>query len=189
VGAYERAVLPTLLLMTFAQFQGLAMWTDASGVVHVASTTEAPRHARALEGGSYSVVDADSRPRVLADGGTREADSAWWQGRFRVAREAVLASRALEQAAREQLAAAEREVCVTAEVEVQVPPTRSRHGRVVVPGRTLRERQTRCARGVAASGSREVLAQRTSEREQAELALRRVEQAALAEHVPLRDWY
>jgi hypothetical protein len=170
-------------MLSLAQFQGLAMWTDASGVVHVASMAEAPRHARPLEGGSYSVVDSDARPRVLADGGTREADSAWWQQRFRSAREAVATSRALEQAAREQLVSAEREVCVTAEAEVKVLASRHR------PARTVSDRQTRCTRGVAASGSREVLAQRTHEREQAELALRQVEQAALSAQVPLRDWY
>jgi hypothetical protein len=178
-----------LLLLSLAQFQGLAMWTDSSGVVHVASSREAPLHARPLEGGSYSVVDADSRPRVLADGGTREADSEWWRGRFRAAREAVASARLLERAAREQLDAASQEVCVTAEATatVRLPARPGHRQQVLTP--TVTDRQTRCTRAQPHPALRELLAQRTADREHAELALRRLEQAAVAERVPLSDWY
>ena len=100
-----------LLLLTLSQF---AMWTDSAGVVHVASPSEAPRGSTALEGGSYSVIDADGRPLVMPDGGARADDSAWWRARFEEARSSLQVSVALETDGAHDLEAARVEVCATA---------------------------------------------------------------------------
>lgn len=197
-----------LLLLTLAQFQGLSLWTDASGVVHVASATQAPKTAVPLEGGNYSVIDNDGRPKVLSDGGSRDDDSAWWHERFAQARQAVVTAQALESEARRDVSEAEREVCVTARAEAVASVVAGRGTRVVVvngvkvvtpvAGPPLRaapveqrvvSESRQCARGQASSALREAAARRRDEREQAELALRRLEQQALLAQVPVRDWY
>jgi len=194
-----------VLLITLSQFQGLSMWTDSSGVVHVAASTQAPRHATSLEGGTYSVIDDDGRPKVMPDGGSREDHSAWWKERFEQARQAVSASRALEAAALREVREAEAEVCATARAEAIASGVAGAGTRVVVANgvtpaqrqglagarveqRTVTETKT-CARGQPPSAMRETLVRRREEREQAEFALRRLEAQGLAEHVPLRDWY
>lgn len=202
--------MPTaLLLLTLAQFSGLSMWTDPEGVVHVAATTQAPQGSRVLEGGSYSVIDGDSRPLVMPDGGARTDDSRWWRSRFQRARQAVETTQALERDARHDLELAQREQCVsaTARAGAQVRVTSPRPALVTVTGpqgtRQVRvgrgtsvlvdehdEQTSRsCQRGVASSAMVTALQARRSEREQAELELRRLEQEALAGRVPVRDWY
>jgi len=203
-----RAMSTFVLLITLSQFQGLSMWTDSSGVVHVAASTQAPRNATSLEGGNYSVIDNDGRPKVMPDGGSREDDSAWWKERFEQARQAVSASRALEAAALRDVSEAEREVCVTARAEavasvvagagtrvvvingvkVVTPAQRQGLAAARVEERTVTETRN-CAHGQPTSAMREAVVRRREEREQAEFALRRLETQALAEHVPLRDWY
>ena len=198
-----------LLLIILTQFDGLSMWTDHRGVVHVVASAQAPVGATPLEGGGYSVIDADGRPPVLADGGTRADDVTWWRARFQHARETVSASQALERAAASDVHDAEQELCVTATAKADAKVSVvSRHPTVVTvassqgartvavgPGASVvveaRDENTarQCQRGSATRTMVEALQQRRAEREQAERALRRLEQDALAEHVPLRDWY
>ncbi|MFZ5441144.1 MAG: hypothetical protein ACOZQL_14135 [Myxococcota bacterium] len=159
-------------------------WTDADGVVHVAAAQEAPASARPLEGGSYSVVDADVRPRVLPDGGTREADSASWRARLQQARGVLESRRLQERAAREQLDAASAEVCVTAEAHLEVPAHRRRRA----GSSRVSSTETRCVRQSPSPALRASWAQRLAEREQAERELRALEQQALAARLPLADW-
>lgn len=181
-----------LLLLALAQFDGLSMWTDAEGVVHVAASTQAPAGATRLQGGSYSVIQGDDRPAVLADGGARSDDARWWKQRFREARRAVQASEALEAAAARDVGEAQQELCVTATAQaharVVLPPRGRRVAPLVVEARDEQTEQ-RCARGAPTTAMVNALQLRRVEREQAERALRRLEQEALAERVPLRDWY
>jgi hypothetical protein len=198
-----------LLLIILSQFDGLSMWTDHQGVVHVVASAEAPVGATPLEGGGYSVIDGDGRPTVLADGGTRTDDVTWWRARFQHARETVSASQALERAAAQDIREAEQELCVSATAKsdakvrvvsaqrtvVSVSSSQGLRNVAVGPGVAVvvedRDENTarQCQRGSAPSAMVLALQQRRSEREQAERALRRLEQEALAEHVPVRDWY
>ena len=168
------------------------MWTDAQGVVHVIASAQAPAGATALTGGSYSVIQGDSRPAVLADGGARNDDEKWWKGRFEEARRALQASEALEAAAARDVTQAQKELCVTATAQararVVLPARGERVAPLVVESRD-EQTQQRCARGEATSAMVNALEQRRVEHQQAERALRRLEQEALAERVPLRDWY
>lgn len=205
----EPAVPSALWLIILTQFNGLSMWTDRQGVVHVVASAQAPAGATVLEGGSYSVIDGDGRPATLADGGARADDSAWWRERFQRAHQAVVASQALEAAAARDVSEAGREWCVrataksTAQVRVSSPRPSvvtvsssqgGRHVRVG-PGTSVvvedRDENTarECRRGAPTSAMVAALQARRAEREQAERALRRLEQEALAEHVPLRDWH
>jgi hypothetical protein len=176
-----------VLLITLAQF---AMWTDAQGVVHVAATTEAPRGATAIEGGSYSVIDGDGRPLVMPDGGARADDAAWWRARFEEARRSLQASVALESAATRDLHAASEQVCATATAKatarVQLPARRQRGPLVVEDHAESTVRN--CQRAQPAASLVLAVEARRSERHKAEQALRQLEQEALAEHVPLREW-
>lgn len=198
-----------LLLIILSQFDGLSMWTDHRGVVHVVASAQAPVGATPLEGGGYSVIDGDGRPAVLGDGGTRADDAAWWKERFQHARETVAASLALERDAAHDVHEAEQERCVTAtakaDVKVRVvsrQPTVVSVGSsqgvrnvAVGPGTAVvvedRDENTtrQCQRGTATSAMVRAVQERRTEREQAERALRRLEQEALAEHVPVRDWH
>jgi hypothetical protein len=199
----------TLLLIILSQFDGLSMWTDQQGVVHVVASAQAPVGATPLEGGGYSVIDGDGRPAVLADGGTRTDDVTWWKDRFQHVRETLAASQALERAAAHDVHEAEQELCVTATAKADAKVSVVSRQRTVVsvnssqglrnvavgPGVAVvvedRDENTarQCQRGSATSAMGSALQQRRTEREQAERALRRLEQEALAEHVPLRDWY
>ncbi len=180
-----------LLLMTLTQIGGFSMWTDAQGVVHVASSQQAPAGAKTMEGGSYSVIDGDGRPLIMPDGGARTDDAAWWRERFAQARRAVHTSQALESAAASDVSAAESEVCATAvaaaHVRVVIPGRRGAVARVVEDRAESSARS--CARGSASSALRSNLLRRRLERELAERSLRRLEQDALSAHVPLREWY
>lgn len=186
--------MPTaLLLFALSQLDGFSMWVDAQGVVRVAATSQAPASATPLEGGSYSVIDGDGRPLVLSDGGVRADDSRWWRGRFEQARVAAQASLALERAAERDIQQAQSEVCVTATAtataRVQViAPSRNREPRVAVAESTAESTERRCEPGKATSAMVTALQLRRTEREQAERALRRLEQEAMAARVPLRDW-
>lgn len=181
------------MLITLCQFDGYSMWTDAQGVVHVTATGQAPAGATKLEGGSYSVIDGDGRPLVLPDGGARSDDSRWWRGRFEQARAAAEASQALERAAEHDIQQAQSQVCVTATAKATarvwwVDPSRSRQGRVAVAENTAESTERRCEPGRATSAMVTASQLRRAEREQAERALRKLEQEAMAEHVPLRVW-
>jgi hypothetical protein len=198
-----------LLLIILSQFDGLSMWTDHQGVVHVVASAQAPVGATPLEGGGYSVIDNDGRPQVLADGGTRTDDVAWWRSRFQHARETLSAALALERAAAHDVHEAEQELCVTATAKagakvsvisrrptvVTVGSSQGTRNVAVGPGVAVvvedhdENTERQCQRGSATSAMVSELQQRRGEREQAERALRRLEQEALAEHVPLRDWY
>lgn len=180
----------TLLLMTLAQLDGLSMWTDAQGVVHVASSQQAPAGAKAMEGGSYSVVDGDGRPLIMPDGGARADDAAWWRERFAQARLAVQTSQALESAAASDIRAADHEVCATATAaaEVRVVIPRRRGGVAQVVEQRAESTSRACSRGSVSGALRGAVQTRRLEREQAERALQRLEQEALAGHVPLREW-
>ncbi len=177
-----------LALLALAQF---AMWTDPSGVVHVASTTEAPRGATALEGGSYSVIDGDGRPLVMPDGGARADDSAWWRARFEEARSALQASVALEAAGAHDIAAARVEICATATAKATSRVQVFAHGKrdPVVVENLAETTVQNCQRGQPAPAMILAVETRRAERQQAERALRPLEQEALAKHVPLRDWH
>ncbi len=198
--------MPTaLLLLTLAQFQDLALWTDSGGVVHVATAAQAPKGSTALEGGGYSVIDGDGRPAVMKDGGSRADDESWWHAQFQQAREAVLVSKTLETAAGRDVSDAERALCVTAKTEatsrllVRTTGTATvlGQGSAVVVDRfhpALVEQRatsesTACTTGRASTGLRVALESRRQEREAAELRLRRLEQQAIAERIPLRAWY
>lgn len=181
-------VLSALLLIALAQgFDGLSMWTDARGVVHVVASHQAPPGATVLEGRGYSVIDGDGRAEVLTDGGSRTSDSAWWRARFEQARLAVQASQALEGAAQRDVQEAEREVCVTATAKASARVVSRRRGRVIAEAHDEQTAQ-QCRRGTATGAMATALQVRRGEREQAERALRRLEQEAVAERVPLRDW-
>lgn len=210
LGPERTGAVPTaLVLIILTQFNGLSMWTDHQGVVHVVASAQAPAGATVLEGGSYSVIDGDGRPPIMPDGGARADDSAWWRARFQQARQAVAASRALESAAERDLHEAGQELCVsaTATSVAQVRVTSPRPSVVSVssaqgarnvavgPGTAVvvedRRENTaqQCRRGTPTSALVSALQARRSEREQAERALRRLEQDALAERIPVRDWY
>lgn len=177
--------------MILAQLDGLAMWTDSQGVVHVAASQQAPAGAKALEGGSYSVIDGDGRPLIMTDGGARADDSAWWQERFAKARLAVQTSEALESAAASDVQAAERQVCATAtataQVRVLIPRQRATVAHFVEERAESSSRS--CVSGHATGTMRAAVQTRRLERELAERALRKLEQEALAARVPLREWW
>lgn len=197
------------LLIVLSQLDGFSMWTDRHGVVHVVGAAQAPANATLVEGSGYSVIDADGRPAILADGGTRADDAAWWRHRFQQARSAVVESKALEAAAHNELRESQRELCVTAtarskaQVAVFSPHpslvvvTSNQGTRTVQAGPATavlvedRDEVTahQCQRGSPTSGQEATVSTRRAEREQAERALRVLEQEALAQRVPLRAWY
>jgi hypothetical protein len=99
-------------------------------------------------------------------------------------------------------------VCVTARAEAVASVVAGRGTRVVVingvkvvtpaVGAGLRAapieqrvvtESKQCSRGHASSALRDAATRRRDEREQAELALRRLEQQALLAQVPVRNWY
>jgi hypothetical protein len=109
---------------------------------------------------------------------------------------------------RREVSEAEREVCVTARAEAVASVVAGRGTRVVVingvkvvtpaVGAGLRAapleqrvvtESKQCSRGQASSAMRDLASKRRDEREQAELALRRLEQQALLAQVPVREWY
>lgn len=199
-------MLSLVVLVGLSQLDGLVKWTDDDGVVHVGARSEAPPRATPLSGEGYSRVDADSRPLVLPDGGTRDADSATWRERFRDAREALARAETREVDARRAVQSAEREVCATstAEARVGVRVFSHRGGTVVVPqGRTpvwllrgqgvvVEEQQTtttkQCASSSASSLQRAELRQAVARRAEAEAAVRALEQAAAAASLPMTQW-
>lgn len=193
----------TLLLLTLAQTAKLVMWTDEAGVVHVDAANVAPASARPIDGDTFSVIDADGRPAVLPDGGTRERDSASWRARFAKVRGDVEALRALEGAAASEASRAAQPLCVTAtttatarvSVPLLPPPTRRPTSDPRLwwrsqPRQTLETSQTSetttCVPGNAAA-QRAELARVRVELSLAEQALRALERDAIAAHVPLRD--
>lgn len=199
-------MLKTLVLLATSQLSGLALWTDDQGVVHVAPKADAPAGAQPLEGGAYSVIDADGRPKTMPDGGSRTADAAAWRARFKSARASLEMSRDLEQTA--ELAARPSVSCVvvtakaSAKVHVRsnqpaVVASRTSMGQQVfaVPAgaRVLvadsdEQRVQRCEEQRAPALALELLAQRRRAREQAEQDLGALEQQARAAGVPLREW-
>lgn len=200
-------MLKTLLFLAASQLSGLVQWTDDEGVVHVASAKDAPAGARPLEGGGYSVIDADGRPRVMPDGGTRTADAADWRARFKAARTSLASSQEAERTA--ELATRPSLTCVKAKAraKAQVLVVSNRPGLVgaitsqgqrvlVAPAGqpvlvTDRAEQTveRCEEQRAPAFAFEQLAQRRGAREQAERELSGLEQQARAAGVPVREWY
>lgn len=203
-------VLSLVMLMSLSQAGGLLMWTDSDGVVHVGEAHRAPARAKPLSGEGYSRIDDDGRPAVMADGGTRDDDSAWWKARFAAAREALAAAKAQESQADAAVHDATREVCATATAEatntVVFVGGRTR-GRgfvnqrgggartvrlsVGAPARysqTVTSTSTNCERGTASAAQYEAAHVATGKRRDAERALRELEQQARSASVPLRYW-
>lgn len=185
----------TLLLLALAQTAKLMMWTDAAGVVHVDEASKAPASAQPVTGETFSVVDADGRPRILGDGGTREADSLVWRARFAAARGEVQRLRLLEDSAAHEVTRASQSICVTAKatarVQVPVRPLNRRTARGAWRPYQLQtieqtETETRCAEGDASS-QRAALSSIRAQLGLAESALRELERQAIAARVPLRD--
>ena len=84
-------------------------------------------------------------------------------------------------------------MCVTATARATarvwwVDPSRRRPGGVAVIENTAENTEQRCEPGRATGAMVAALQLRRTEREQAERALRRLEQEAMAERVPLRVW-
>lgn len=198
-------MLSLLVMLSLSQAGGLVMWTDSEGVVHVDEPRNAPRSAKVLTGDGYSRVDDDARPLVLADGGTREDDSAWWQGRFVRVRQALASAQRREDDARQVLLDATREVCATATAEAStaIDVWSARGGTVVSRGNSLvplrggqsarfSDRVTnstkRCERGTASAGQRAALREATDARVVAEAAVRALEAEARRASLPLRYW-
>ncbi|MBL8910171.1 MAG: hypothetical protein JNM17_05630 [Archangium sp.] len=188
----------TILLLALAQTAKLMMWTDEAGVVHVEEAAKAPTSARPVSGETFSVIDADGRPLLFPDGGTREADSAMWRARFSAARAEVERLRLLEDAAAHEVTKASQSICVTAKatarVQVPVRPVSRRNARGAWrPYQTYQtqtveqtESETKCVEGDASS-QRAALSSVRAQRSTAETALRLLEREAIAAHVPLRD--
>ncbi len=187
-----------LLLLALSQY---SMWTDKQGVVHVETSTQASARGTPLEGGGYSVIDGDGRPKILPDGGTRTDDAAFWRARFQEARLTLKATEAQERAASRDLQDAQREVCATATaravatVHVFAPPNSVVNGVPTPRGGAVfvetREEATAraCQRGTPSAALVSALQGRRLEKEQAAQALHRLEQEALVHRVPLREWY
>ena len=198
-------VLTALVLLSLAQAGGLVMWTDANGVVHVDEPRNAPSNAKQMSGDGYSRIDDDARALVLPDGGTRDADSAWWRGRFTVARNELAAAQRREREAEQIIREATREVCATATAEAMtnVDVWSPRGGTVVghragvtvlSPGQGARfsDRSSsttrKCERGTASPTQRADAFRATEARREAERVVRELEREARSASVPLRHW-
>ncbi len=199
-------MLSLVVLVGLSQLDGLVQWTDDDGVVHVGARAEAPARATPLSGEGYSRVDADSRPPVLPDGGTREADSSAWRARLLEARGAAARAKLREVDARAAVANAEREVCATstAEARSSVRVFSHRGGTVVQPqGRTptwvrrghgvlVEDQQTttssRCEAGAASPTQHAELRRALELSAEADAAVRELERAAVSASLPLRHW-
>jgi hypothetical protein len=180
----------TLLLLALAQVTDLVTWTDSSGVVHVATRAEAPRTAKPLEG-EISVISPDSRPAVLPDGGTRDADTASWRARLRAAHAELSRLVAVESAASRAVSSANQRTCVTATATAvaRVPARVTRRGELIRQPveQSSTSTQTACTETSASPEQQTALASARAERVAAETALRQLEREATAAGVPLRD--
>jgi hypothetical protein len=182
-----RARMVTLLMLVVAQSPEFVTWTDGAGVVHAASRAEAPAFARPVEA-VVSVIDADGRPAVLPDGGTRADDTAWWQARLSTLRDDVRRLQLLEQGAAQEVSAATSSKCVTATATATAPvQPRYFHGKLLpapVPARNTVSR-TECVETSASPAQRAALVLRRGELADAERALRDAEREATAAGLPL----
>lgn len=184
--------MTTLVLLLLAQSGEFATWTDADGVTHAALKGEAPASAKRVVA-TVSVIDPDARPLVLADGGTRADDTAWWRARLDERRREVRRLRAVAAGAAQDVASSTRRECVTATAKAEVPArayvVRSRAGPLVVrslPASNMVS-NTSCVQTSASSAQVAVLARARVELDDAERALRDEEREATAAGLPLRD--
>ncbi|MFT3712863.1 MAG: hypothetical protein QM817_34860 [Archangium sp.] len=183
--------MTTLVLLLLAQSSDFVTWTDASGVVHAGLRDEAPRSAKPVEA-VVSVIDADGRPAVLVDGGTRADDTAWWRARLDVLRADVSRLQLLERSAAQEVSAATSSKCVTATATATVQPrtvlpARAGQRPVVIrsPPQSNTVSQTACVETTASPAQRAALVLRRGELDAAEHALRTAESEATNAGVPL----